>query len=208
MHKQLTIPIVLAMALLALVLPTTAWAADVFKFKGQSADAFFASVDASGCIVTNVFVFASDDAIHNPPGSGNSSSATSLYISQYNSCTNTQLLGASGYATLADPDFQVQKLDSATLNATVNVFDFVSNTSFNVSISLAWTATGPTSRQNSHFHFQSPGCTVNGQSNGTFRTASASGSVSDGATNFISAPSNGADLSLVKNGNITVGCGI
>ena len=209
MHKQLTIPVVLAMALLALVLPTTAWAADVFKLKGQSADAVFSSVDASGCIFTNVFVFASDDAIHNPPGAGNSSSVAILYISRYDSCSGTQLLGASGFATLADADFQVQnKLDAATLTATVNVFDFVSNASFNVAVNLTWTATGPTSRQNSHFHFQSPGCTVNGQSNSTFRPASASGSVSDGATNFIAAPANGAELSSVKNGNLTVGCGV
>lgn len=209
MRSKFSITVVLAMALLALVLPTSAWAADVFKFKGATGDAFFSSVDGSGCVTTDVFLFANDEAIHNPPGSGSSSSVTSLFISQYNFCTGTQLLGASGFATLAGGDFQVQnKLDAATLNATVNVVDFMTGNSFNVAINLAWSATGPASRQNSHFHLQSPGCKTSGHSNSTFRSASVTGSISDGTTNFTPAPSNGAGLSQVKNGNVTIGCGI
>ncbi len=200
--------VVLTLTLAVFSLPTTAWAGEVFSFKGKSAGAFFSSTDPSGCIITDAFVFASEDTFQNPPGPGNSSSGASLFIAQFNVCTSTQLLAASGFASLADPDFQVLgKLNSATLNATVNVFDFVSSSSFNVDVDLTWTGTGPLSRQNSHFHFQSLGCNASGHSNSTSRSAEASGSVSDGATNFTPVPSLGASLSSAKSGNVFIGCG-
>lgn len=208
MRRKLSTTVVLVMALLALVLPTTAWAGDVFKFKGASADAFFSSVDGAGCVFTDVFLFASDEAVHNPPGSGGASSATSLFIAQYDACAGAQLLAADGFAPLTAVDFQMQnRLEGATLNATVNVYDYVTGNSFTVVINLAWSATGPIGRQNGHYHYQSPGCTTSGHTNGTFRPASATGSISDGTTNFISAPSNSAGLRQVKNGDVTIGCG-
>jgi len=200
---------VLALALATFSLPTTAWAASVFNFKGQSADAFFSSTDPSGCIFTDVFLFASEQTFQNPPGPGIPSSGTGLFISQFDSCTGTQLLAADGFASLAGPDFQVNRtLNSATLNATVNVFDFVSGASFDVDVNLTWTGAGPLARQNGHFHFQSPGCISNGSFSGTFRSATASGSVSDGATNFTPAPSVFASIGSARSGSVTVGCGL
>jgi hypothetical protein len=179
---------------------------DYFKSKG--ANALFSSTDPSGCIVTDVFVFAGEEVFQSPPGPRSAAPRASLFISQYDFCTGTQLLAADGFALLADSDLQVSsKLESATLNATVNVFDFVSGTSFDVFVDLTWTGIGPLSRQNSHSHFHSPGCTFNNHSNGTFRSAEASGSVSDGATNFTPEPSLGIDIFSVKGGSVTIGCG-
>jgi hypothetical protein len=57
-----------------IVLAAPAWAGDTFRFKGQSANAFFSSTDPSECIFTDVFVFASEEAVisHDPPGPPNS----------------------------------------------------------------------------------------------------------------------------------------
>ena len=166
MRTTIKLLVVLALALATFSQTTTASAGSVFHFKGQGADAFFSTTDPSGCIFTDVFVFASEEVFQNPPGPRSASSATSLFISQYDACTGTQLLAADGFASLADPDFQVLgKLNSATLTATVSMFDFVSGTSFDVDVNLAWTGAGPLSRQNGNSHFHSPGCSV-------FRTTS------------------------------------
>ena len=197
---------VLALALATFSQHTTASAGSNFHFKGKSADAFFSSTD--GCIITEGFVFASEDVFQNPPGPGSASSGVSLYIARYNSCTDTLLLAADGFASLADPDFQVtRKLTSATLTATVNVYDFVNDSFFDVFVDLAWTGTGPLGRQNGNFHFHSPGCNFNSHSNSTFRSAEASGTVSDGATNFTPVPSLGASISSAKSGDVVIGCG-
>ena len=72
--------VVLTLTLASFSLPTTAWAGEVFRFNDQSANTFFSST--SGCIATDVFVFASENTSQNPPGPGNSSSGAGLFISQ------------------------------------------------------------------------------------------------------------------------------
>ena len=197
---------VLALAVATFSQHTTALAGDVFHFKGRAADAFFSS-SPDGCFFTDVFVFASEEIFQSPPGPAGSFSGTFLFISQYDVCAGTQLRAAEGFAQLGDPDFQItRKLTSATLSATVNVFDFVSGTSFDVDVNLAWTGAGPLSRQNGNSHFHSPGCSVNSHFNSTFRPAGASGSVSDGATNFTPDPSLGAGMFSAKNGDVVIGC--
>jgi len=197
------------LAVLALVLATfsqhsSASAGGNFKFRGDTADAFFSSFD--GCIATDVGVFASDGISQSTPGPGGASSGTNLFISQYDFCTDIQLLAAEGFASLAGPDFQVSKrLDSATLNATVNVFDFVSNTSFDVSVNLTWTGTGLLIRQSGNSHFDSPGCKIHSRFRGTFRSAEVSGSVSDGVTNYTPG-TGGGSISSVKSGDLFIGC--
>lgn len=75
------VAIVLALILGTLTISTTAWAGDTFRFKGRSANAFFSNVDPSGCIFTDVFVFASDDASisHDPPGPPSSFSGSGAF---------------------------------------------------------------------------------------------------------------------------------
>ena len=178
-----------------------------FRFKGQSANAHFSSVDPSGCIYTDVFVYASEQIIATQPGPGTPSSGASLSILQFDACTGTQLIGADGFASLTGPDFQVsKKLNSATLNTTVNVFDYLTGTSYDVSIALTWTGISPLGRQTSEFHYQFAGCHQNYHNNGTFRFAQASGSVSDGVTDFAASPSADASISSAKSGSVSTGC--
>ncbi|HWQ13754.1 MAG TPA: hypothetical protein VNL77_13205 [Roseiflexaceae bacterium] len=207
MKKVLTLAAVFALALLSFTSPAPAQAGDVFRFKGQSASAFFSSTDPTGCVFTDVFVFASDDALQSPPGPGGAASGAGITIFQFDVCTGTPLLDASGFSSLAPADFQVSaRLNTATLNTTIEVFPFgpYPSPSFPVTINLTWTGTGALSRENSHFHFQSEGFMVNTHFNGSFRSAEASGSVSDGVTNFTPEPSSFAQIQSLKSGTVMI----
>jgi hypothetical protein len=188
-----------------LVLPGTAQASEVLRFSGTSAEAFFSSTDPSGCISTFVFLAANDENPQSPPDAGTASSHGSVLISRRDDCTDTVLLGATGLAELADPDFQVNKpLTSATLNTTIEVFDFVSSSSFNVDVSMTWTGAGDVNREIVNNHFELPGLIVNTQFTGAHRPAVASGFVTNGVMNFTPNPSFRAEISSVIAGSVFI----
>jgi hypothetical protein len=71
-------------------------------------------------------------------------------------CLNQYLLVASTDANLPAGAFKFQKgLSGASLNATVEVCDFVSDTCFPLSISVAWTASGTQTTTRTRTKFQS-----------------------------------------------------
>ncbi len=164
----------------------------VFRFHGQSAFADFDST--SGCIET----FAEVDGTQS-----NTSPEADVYIAQFDNCTGTLLLEAFG--STFNPTFQVGgKLASASLSATISVFDDVSNTTFTVSVSMTWTATGALSHEIGSQHFHTKNFIENFHFNDTFRDASASGTVSDGTTNFTPSSSVFAQIASFKEGDVTI----
>ncbi len=175
-----------------------------FSFKGQSAEAFFDKVDPSGCIDTSVYVTAQDGTIKQT-GHPDVSSLASTFISVYDICNDVLLLAADGSATLSADAFVIdKKLNFATLSTSIEVFDFVSATSFPVNYSVSWTGFGDPFRQKDHFQIKAPGFKVNSRFDGTFRNANASGTVSDGVTNFTPDPSVFAELGSVKTGEVDI----
>ena len=155
----------------------------VFKFHGLSAQANFDNVSPDGCIDTFVFVDGFQNTVNKQTFSG-----ADVFIGKFDLCTNTQLLAASG--STGSPTFQIdKKLLSASLSATISVFDFVSGNTFNVSVSVAWTSTSAITHENQTFHLHTKGFTENAHLNADFRDAVASGTVSDGTTNFTPSPS-------------------
>jgi hypothetical protein len=200
---------ILALALSTLGQNSAASAANVFHFKGNGADAFFSSVDSSGCVYTDVFVQGNEQTFRNPPTNGGTFSGAFITISQYDGCAGMQLLSADGFAELASSDFQVSgKFASASLNTTISVFDHISGTPFDVNVSLTWTGTTAGGRQNSTSHYDFPGCKVNSHYNNTFRFAEASGSVATEAVNLTPAPPMSATIFLAKSGDVNIGCGL
>ena len=178
-----------------------------FKLKGQTANAHFSNVDQSGCIYTDVYVYASEEIVSTQPGPGAPSSGASVSIYQFDVCTGTQLLGADGFIPLAESDFQVaKKLESAGLNTTVTVFDYLSGSSYNVYVALTWSGISPIGHQTNQSHYQFAGCHQKYHSNGTFRFAQVSGSVSDGVTDFAASPFSDAIISSVRTGSVSTGC--
>jgi hypothetical protein len=117
----------------------------------------------------------------------------------------TSLLDAGGFATLADSDFEVGKtLDWATLNTTVEVYDFLSDSYFDVFVDLTWTATSDPVRSTIILHDKSPGLIFSQKMTGRGRVAETTGSVSDGTTNFTPNPAPDGYISSVKTGSITI----
>lgn len=205
--KKLLIAVVLVLYAAAFVLQSPASAGGIFKFRGEGASAIFTSVDGSGCVWTDVYVNPNEGIFQSPPGKGSPSSGVYMFITQYDSCTATQLIAAEGFASLADPDFQVfGNLSSATLNATVTLFDYVSETSFDVFVDLTWNGTSSVIRESSRYHFSAPGCKFKSRFNGSFRPAVATGTVSDGLTNYTPDPSWGYDIYNARSGEIYIGC--
>ena len=191
------------LAVFALVLATfsqhaSASAGDKVEIKTSSAEAFFSSVDPSGCITTFVWVFAGEPS--SEPGQAG------LIIRQCDACTFTQVLDAYGSAELADLEFQVApNLASATLETTVNIYDYVSGLSFDVYVDLTWTGIGTPNRYTSNSQWHDRNCHEISHHHGVSRTAEASGTISDGQTDFAPAPSVEARLYLDKYVDIS-GC--
>jgi hypothetical protein len=204
--KRFALALAAVMSTLVVAFPAQAAPAETFhfSFKGQFAEAFFTSTDPSGCIQTDVFVFAVDGKLKQDGAPAVESSA-SVAISQFDVCTGTGLLDAFGSATLEPAEFVIDnKLTSATLDTTVTVMDFVSGTTFPVDVAVSWTGTGATFRVKEHSQIKTPGFKLNSRFDGTFRDAAASGTVSDGTTNFTPEPAAFADMGSVKSGEVSI----
>jgi len=170
----------------------------VSKFHGLSAQADFDNLSPDVCIDTFVFVDGFQNTFNKQTISG-----ADVFIGQFDNCTNTQLLGASG--STSNPSFQIdKKLLSASLNTTISVFDFVSGNTFDVSVSVAWTSISAIGHENSTFHFHTKGFTENAHFNADFRDANASGTVSDGTTNFTPSPSVFAQTMSAKEVDVAI----
>lgn len=189
MRTRLLTVVSLALVLLVLALPARAAGAETLhvSFKGQTAQAEFSSTQ--GCVQTVVYVLASDGLAKTDPGGPEAASAGEVYVFQEDVCTQTQLVDAFGLAVLAPDEFQIDtQFTTATLIATIEVSDFTSGISFPVHVSVSWTGFGDTFSQDDRFHVKTPGFKVNFHLDGTFRQATASGTVSDGTTNFTPEP--------------------
>ena len=131
---------VLALLLTAFALPSVTQAeVEFYRYsaKGRAAEADFSSVDKSGCVYTYVNVEAVDGSIKTK-GKPEAAYVASVYISQNDWCTETYLEAyTNGYVELAEGDFQIDdKLNSATLNTAIELYDNYSGNSLPLDISI------------------------------------------------------------------------
>ena len=195
---------VFAMLLASFSQPIAARAAESTQYSGMGADAYFSQID--GCINTDAFVQGLDFQYKKPPAEPQS--YVYLTVSRYNNCTGEPILYVEAFGWVSESDFQVsQKQDTATLTATVTGYDWVSQSNVELSVDLTWTAEGPFTRTKTNNHYKFPGCHINEKFTQMTRTGVASGSVSDGETNFTSEPSWSASIWEFKSGSVEVGCG-
>jgi hypothetical protein len=180
-------------------------ASDTFHFsvRGQLAEAYFYSTDSSGCVITSVAVFANDNRYNYGPGGPEALPLLTVLLSKWDECTGTLLLEANGQAVLEGHQSDKQ-LTAATLDTTIKLFDFVAETPVPVSVNIAWTGTGATVTQRSHNQIKLPGFKMNSRFSGTFRNATAVGTVSDGTTNFTPEPATSARLGSVQGGEVAI----
>src|SRR5215471_3548831 len=176
-RSHLTVAFALALASL---LPAKASAGSIFHFSGKEADGYFSALDSTGCINIFAYIQALNGKVQTPPGPGTRGVSVFVILSQYNYCTGVDLVEASGYSELSTSNFSVGgNLGSASLTTTIDVFDYISNTSYPISINLSWTATTPAQRSSYSNHFHAPKFNVDVHLNGTIRFADSSGSISD-----------------------------
>ncbi len=167
-----------------------------FKFHGLSAQASFDNTD--GCIETFVFVDASQNAVHKQTVSN-----ADVSIGKVDNCKSTTLLNAFG--STDNPTFLIDKtLLSASLTATILVTDTVSGNTYPVSVDMTWTSTSAIGHQKSTFHLHTKGFTENNHFDADFRDALASGTVSDGTTNFTPSLSVFAQTMSAKSVDVTI----
>jgi hypothetical protein len=193
---------------LAIAIPSRAASGQTvhMQFKGLTAEADFDTLDPSGCIETMVSLIAVNGSIKQDGGPV-ASSGMFMFISQANNCTQTQLILADEGVPLSPGALNIDSsLKAATLKATVNVTDLVSNTSLPVAISLTWTGSGQLANFEDHSNFRQPafGFKSTIRDSGTFRPATATGSITLNDADLTSGASTGAELSSAKQGEVDV----
>lgn len=205
---------VVALAGVSALAPSAAGASSgnntISNLKGPLVNAAFSWTDPSGCIQTDVFVNANGQIAQVSPEPGSQGYAA-VSISQQNICTGTALLSDFGEKTTLQAGELVisNQLDQATLATTIAVADSVSGASFPMTVDLTWTGTSDIYRDHSFSNDLLGGrCRVINHWKGTGRDANASGSVSDGATNFTPPGSlQWAEIGNVITGSAVIQCG-
>jgi hypothetical protein len=189
----------------ATILPSAAHAeTTVSHFKGITAYASFWSLDPTGCISTYVDVSVYESIYRNPPQDPGSYAAAYLYISRYDYCQNLYLNEIYGYANLAEGAFDTRgKLQTTRLVTTMEVYDWLTNTTAPVSIDLTWTGTGDVSRGSYNSRGNYPSYRYMYHSVGSSRPADVTGSVVLGGTNLITGSSAWGSLSESQSGSVT-----
>jgi len=177
--------------------------------RGPLINASFTSFDASGCIETDTFVTANRPTVHEIPGNATTTGIGAVNVFEYDSCTDTTLLHAVGELdTLSDAQFQVSnQYDWAALHATIPVTEIDTGATFDLRVDVTLVGTSVIARDHENTNdFYGGGCHVLNRWKGSGRTATASGVVSDGVTNFTPVSTDSAEIGLVIDGFVVINC--
>jgi hypothetical protein len=181
----------------------------VENLRGPLINAFFSSTDPSGCIDTDTFVTANRPTDQLLPGRGTTTGIGAVSIFEYNSCTDATVLQAVGQTdTLGAADFQVSRqYDWASLHTTITVTNIDTGDDFDVTVNVALVGTSDLHRDHENTNDRyGGGCHVLNRWKGTGRDADASGTVSDGVTNFTPTTSQWGEIGVVIDGFEVIGC--
>jgi hypothetical protein len=169
-----------------------------------AADAFFSSIDPSGCVETGVFVFGAEQAQKVGPGKPATGPLAFVSIFEFDFCTNQLLRDISGFTRDAVFQANRNKLTEARLQATILAFDNLSGTEVLVEVDVAWTGTGDLFSISNRFRLKQPGLLVSQWSKGTFRAAAASGTVEVGGENFATDATSFAQIFRARSGEFVL----
>lgn len=206
--KQFTfVSLFVVSACLATTLPAAAAPhAQHSRIQGDTASAEFFSYDASGCISTNVFVFVSESRQHNQPGAPVDGGQVFADISRYDECHGfAPVEFLFGDAQIAPEEFQTSgNAQSASFHKTLVMSSFLTGSSTPVTFDLTWTGNGDPTTSHTHQVYSSPGLRFSASLHGTSRPATATGSISDGTSQFAPEPSTFASLTSTTTGSVTL----
>jgi hypothetical protein len=181
----------------------------VVNLRGPLVNATFSVTDPSGCVQTDTFVSANVPSYQQLPGPPVTTGVASVSIFEYDSCTDTTILDATGLAdALPASVLQVSKqLDQASLRATIPMTNIDTGATFSVDVDVVWVGTSTIHRDdvNSNDRYGRE-CHVLNRWKGSGRTAQASGTVSDGVTNYTPETTRDAEIGFVIDGFEVIGC--
>ncbi len=146
-------------------------------------DAIFNLTDNSGCISTEVFVFARDG----DPKGATSTGEISLTFSQFDECHETPVAGLSGTVSLGRQDLKVnEKSGLARLNTNLKLIDTYSGKSVNVGLQLTWKSNEDSTTNATRQYMQRPGkfTDLGKSASRSDRSATAQGFIVVGSTRF------------------------
>jgi hypothetical protein len=170
----------------------------VCTFTNQSAFADFESSSSDGCVISDTFV----QGFNNLMRPGNTATQT-VFVSmeKFNNCTGEFLSGAFSQDFTGTVQFGSGLSTAAVVGAATMVDEMTSNT-FSLSVNLTWQGFGATTSFFDNSHQRGPGFMFNTHFNGTTRGAAASGTISDGTTNFAASPTLNGNLSDNSGGTV------
>ena len=182
--------------LLATFSPQRAAFADGARSTWHEDVAFFHSLDESGCIDTWVNIETGADYLY------------SIAVFQHDRCQSQTIIDGYGNKPLTKSEIHYTgNVGSTTLKTNVQVTDFQRGLTLDLWVDVTWTGVGEISEYHDHQNYSpSPGCHVNSQIWEKYRSASVSGTVSDGTTNFTPEPTTAADMQFTKAVRTSQGC--
>ena len=181
----------------------------VVNLRGPLVNATFTVLDQTGCIETDTFVSANLPSYQQLPGPPVTTGVASVSIFEYDACTDTTILDASGLTeALPAGALQVSKqLDQASLVMTLPMTDIDTGATFDVDVNVAWAGTSAIHRDDVNSNdLYGRGCHVLNRWKGSGRTADASGTVFDGVTNYTPTTIHDAEIGMVIDGFEVIGC--
>lgn len=196
----------LALLATSWAVPSSAAVVSQTKFKSESAIAsFFESTPitcddgSAGFLDTSVFVAAFADVVKGSfPGS---TSAAFASYSQFNSCSGNFVFA---FQNVPDADYEQSRTNSATLNASFQLFDSNTGAFLGVlDVGLLFSGVGPTTRQNIHSIIHTGDAVIKFRQNGQFREAELSGTIAFNGEDLLDSVQF-AQLSDVSSGDMTV----
>jgi hypothetical protein len=203
MHRTFVQSLVAAAIGAAIAAPAAAGPPERYSYTAESATAFFYS--SSDCVVTSVLIFEAIDGLRGQKPNQEAFSSVSVIVSQYDECQSESLHDIGGISELEAADFAVTDGGrSATLAATADVYDYVTDPPSPVQLTLdvSWSATSLATQLHSTSIYHEPGFMSIGRGNGRSRSATATGTISDGTTNFTPGPSTDAGIDTNASGGI------
>ena len=181
------------LALLAAAVFSSPMAARADK---ATADAAFVSADR--CTDTEVNVFVKSGQVGKTTGSQNAK--VTLTIAQVDVCEGRELLGAEAKnVNLKNGEFTVGD-GTATLNAAIQVFDRRTGNKFMVDVFVEWVASGDPVTADVTTDVDDPGRFAKQarKFRKTLHLADASGTITDGATDFIAGLAEEASFTVAQ----------
>lgn len=189
---------------------TNVAAAEVIRNRALSAFAYSSGMDPTGCISTEWFVQGIDQIYKNPPGPGESTSTVYLQIIQYDYCAGPTPVNTVSITASVPVDEEAvvvdKKLGWATIDTTISVYNYATQSYIAVDLDLTWSATGPATLERNEYKENTPHCHWMMRSKGLTSRATISGTISYGGATLTVNPSIFAAITSTKSGELTVGC--